>query len=271
MRLTIITINYNNKEGLRQTIDSVISQTKTPYEYIIIDGASSDGSQLLLSEYSSFITRSVSEKDTGIYNAMNKGIIISTGDYLLFLNSGDTLIDVNVLERISSELMDADILEGDTACFLYGKFNHTWMAPDSITVNTFYSGSIAHQSALIRRTLFDNELYDENLKIVSDWKFFFKKLIFCNATYRKVGFTISCFDMSGMSNRPEHEIKHQCELRKVKEELMPDIWRKDYDEYIENRTEIERWCQENRKFWFVRLASIIVVWSEKVFRKIGLY
>ena len=124
MKITIITINYNNKDGLRKTIESVVRQTKPPYEYIVIDGASTDGSNLLLSEYGSFITYSVSEKDTGIYNAMNKGIKMSMGDYLLFLNSGDTLVDVNILDRVSSELMDADILEGDTVCFLNGIFNH---------------------------------------------------------------------------------------------------------------------------------------------------
>ena len=88
MKYSIITVNYNNKEGLRNTIESVIHQTYRDFEFIVIDGGSTDGSAEVLKEYDSQITYWVSEKDKGIYNAMNKGIAKATGDYLNFMNSG---------------------------------------------------------------------------------------------------------------------------------------------------------------------------------------
>ena len=98
MKYSIITVNYNNKEGLRKTIESVISQTFRDFEYIVIDGGSSDGSAELLKEYSDKITYWVSEPDKGIYNGMNKGIAKATGDYLNFMNSGDCFYDQQVLK-----------------------------------------------------------------------------------------------------------------------------------------------------------------------------
>jgi len=101
MKLSIITINYNDKEGLRKTIESVLSQTWTDYEYLIIDGGSADGSLDVIREYEDKITYWISEKDNGIYNAMNKGIVKSKGAYLQFLNSGDYLVDNKVFENMT--------------------------------------------------------------------------------------------------------------------------------------------------------------------------
>ena len=90
MRLSIITINYNNREGLRKTIESVVNQTYRNFEYIIIDGGSTDGSVEVVKEYADRISYWVSEPDNGIYNAMNKGVLAANGKYIQFLNSGDT-------------------------------------------------------------------------------------------------------------------------------------------------------------------------------------
>ena len=91
MKLSIITINYNDAKGLRKTFDSIKNQTCHEFEYIVVDGGSSDGSQSVIEEYEQYISKWVSEPDNGIYNAMNKGAKMSTGDYMLFLNSGDNL------------------------------------------------------------------------------------------------------------------------------------------------------------------------------------
>ena len=110
MKLSVITINYNNRDGLRQTIESVVGQTYRDFEYIIIDGGSTDGSVDVIKEYADKIDYWVSEKDKGIYNAMNKGVAVALGEYCLFLNSGDTLCHPDVLAQVQKAGTDADII-----------------------------------------------------------------------------------------------------------------------------------------------------------------
>ena len=109
MKLSIITINYNNLAGLQKTIESVVSQTFRDFEWIVIDGGSVDGSRELIERYANSFSYWVSEPDKGIYNAMNKGIVVAKGDYLLFLNSGDWLCDEMALERSFSHHPTKDI------------------------------------------------------------------------------------------------------------------------------------------------------------------
>ena len=111
MTYSIITVNYNNYEGLRRTIKSVVCQTYKDYEYIIIDGGSTDGSAELIRQYTDHLTFWVSEPDKGIYNAMNKGVAHANGEYLNFMNSGDCFYDENVLQTLKAHL-DSDIVEG---------------------------------------------------------------------------------------------------------------------------------------------------------------
>lgn len=116
MKLTIITINYNNAAGLKLTMESVWSQTSNEFEYIIIDGASTDGSVEYLSkncQLSTINCQLLTEPDTGIYNAMNKGILMAKGEYIHFLNSGDWLVDERVVEDMLHELPDCDIFVGN--------------------------------------------------------------------------------------------------------------------------------------------------------------
>ena len=114
MKLSIITINYNNLAGLRKTVESVLAQTYREFEYIVIDGASTDGSAEYVRAQADKLTYWVSEQDTGIYNAMNKGVRAATGEYVLMLNSGDFLVDEYVVERILPELDGTDIVQGNT-------------------------------------------------------------------------------------------------------------------------------------------------------------
>ena len=113
MTLSIITINFNNVAGLKRTVDSVLHQTADDFEYIIIDGASTDGSREFIESCSSKLAYWVSEKDNGVYHAMNKGIGHARGDYLLFLNSGDYLNDAEVLARVFNRPLQEDIIYGD--------------------------------------------------------------------------------------------------------------------------------------------------------------
>ena len=113
MKLSIITVNLNNCDGLQKTIDSVVSQTFKDFEWIVIDGGSTDGSKELIEQYADHFTYWVSEPDKGIYNAMNKGIRVAKGDYLQFLNSGDYLYDRTTLEKCLLPQNNADVIYGN--------------------------------------------------------------------------------------------------------------------------------------------------------------
>ena len=159
MKYSIITVNYNNKEGLRNTIESVIHQTYRDFEFIVIDGGSTDGSAEVLKEYDSQITYWVSEKDKGIYNAMNKGIAKATGDYLNFMNSGDCFYDEGVLSRVAHVESDADFIVGRDYHFNERlQRGHASIQPPRTTMMHFFVATLDHQSSFIRRELFNDSL-----------------------------------------------------------------------------------------------------------------
>lgn len=184
MKYSIITVNFNNMNGLRKTIESVIHQTFRDFEFIIIDGGSTDGSIDVIREYDTLIDFWVSEHDKGIYNAMNKGIAKATGDYLNFMNSGDCFYDHDVLRNIANGNYDTDMIIGKDYWYnsKTGK-DFATILPIRIDMFTFYKGSLPHQSTFFKRTIFGDTLYDENLKVVSDWKLYIKKIIEDNCTF----------------------------------------------------------------------------------------
>ena len=147
-KLSIITINLNNKDGLRKTIESVISQTFEDFEYILIDGASTDGSVEVISQFETRLKYWISEPDNGIYHAMNKGIKKAKGDYCLFLNSGDYLDNSTILECIFESNHKEELLYGN---FMINGFNQTFTMPDYLSFNTFLDVSIGHHASFIKR------------------------------------------------------------------------------------------------------------------------
>ena len=168
MKLSLITINRNNVEGLRKTIKSVIAQTLDGFEYIVIDGASTDGSVDVIKQYENKISYWVSEPDKGIYNAMNKGIARAQGEYVLFLNSGDYLVDKNVLVNVVAYELKEDIVYGEQLVEKNGSLQKTlFLEPESISFYSFIKSSLPHQCTFIRKNLFDKiGLYNESNKIV---------------------------------------------------------------------------------------------------------
>ncbi|MFL9831038.1 glycosyltransferase family 2 protein [Flavobacterium sp. ST-87] len=200
-KISIITINYNNKKGLEKTIQSVVCQTEMDYEFIVIDGGSTDGSKELLESYLEKLDYWVSESDTGVYNAMNKGIKVAKGDFIIFMNSGDCFYANTVLENVKPLLVDEyDIYYGDNYKIKpYSKRKKTY--PERLSFTFFYSSCINHQSTFIRRQLFfDYFLYNENLKIVADWEFFIYTICVENRPYKYLKMTISNYDFTGMSS-----------------------------------------------------------------------
>lgn len=213
MKLSIITINYNNREGLRKTLESVKIQTTREFEYIVIDGGSTDGSVDVIKEYADIIDYWVSEPDKGIYNAMNKGVAAAHGEYCQFLNSGDWLYDENVIDKFNKSPNKTDIILGHTAINT-SKGTHTGIeSDDNISFINFYRGSINHQSSFIKHTLITSIPYDEKYKICSDWKFFIESIIIYNCTFSTLNFTIAHFDLNGISNTSQ-------ELRLIENEAI---------------------------------------------------
>lgn len=206
--LSIITINYNDAAGIEKTIQSVISQTFKDFEYLVIDGGSNDGSQNVIEKYESSINYYVSESDTGIYNAMNKGIRNANGEYLLFLNSGDILNGSSALEDfINHESFQGDIIYGDYKYEEGGK-----IFPDKLTPLFFVRTSLPHQSTLFKREVFDKMgLYDERFKIIAD-RFFYVKCFLSNQfLFKHIPLPLSIYDLTGISNDPLHKERQELE------------------------------------------------------------
>jgi glycosyltransferase involved in cell wall biosynthesis len=203
--LSIITVNRNNDTGLKKTIDSVISQTYTDFEFIIIDGASTDSSAEVIKENSSYLSYWVSEPDNGTYHAMNKGIKASVGEYCLFLNSGDYLVNNYVLEMIFSWDIKADIVSGNVLKLrLNNKFRRV-SSPQSVSLHKLCIHSLPHQASLIRKSLFDETgYYNESFRIASDWEFFLKALVLYEKSYQHISLDISYFRIGGVSSSKEN-------------------------------------------------------------------
>lgn len=197
MMLSIITINYNNAEGLENTINSVICQDFKDYEYIIIDGGSTDGSVDIIKRHSQCFTFWVSEPDKGIYNAMNKGVKHSSGEYCIFMNSGDIFYNKDVIKNVFSNGYTEDIITGVTI----GKDenNICFDTKREVTFLTLYRSTISHQASFIKTALLHKFPYSEDLKIVSDWEFWIKTIILDNCSHIFDSNIVAKIDQTGIS------------------------------------------------------------------------
>lgn len=288
IKLSIITINYNNAEGLRKTLASVASQTYADIEHVIVDGGSTDGSVAIIEAYASDVARRasgsvpaggegcyaavegqdstpangaqplvaqdatspratqphkvtwISEKDTGIYNAMNKGIKMATGDYCQFLNSGDLLLNPHVTQQMIEHLDQINAQREEPIGVMYG--NMKKVMPDGkilhdacngghdVTLNMFYRGCLNHSPAYILRALFDKYgMYDESLRICSDWKFYLQSLVLGDESVAYVNVDVTLFDMTGISETNKDLLNK--ERNQLLDELIPQGILKDYHAY----------------------------------------
>jgi glycosyltransferase involved in cell wall biosynthesis len=210
MKLSIITINRNNAAGLEKTIQSVVIQTFSDFEYIVIDGASDDGSVEVIKKYADKITYWVSESDTGIYNAMNKGIKAAHGDFCLFLNSADCLINEKTLQNVFDEIAgldEADIYYSDLVKDDYSMI----IFPKNLNINNLIDGTVNHQNSLIKYDLFTKYgYYNESLSIASDWEYFLKGYWIYKIKFLHIDTCIAIFNQDGIS------------LNKYKERIIED-------------------------------------------------
>lgn len=233
MRLSIITINYNNLEGLKKTYESVVCQTWTDYEWIIIDGGSTDGSREFIEEHQDKFTYWCSEPDKGVYNAMNKGIAKAHGEYLNFMNSGDCYYNKNVLGDINQLGSNADIIVGHVVRGDNGEFLRYYDKNHSI-LSILLVQTLDHQASFIRKALLDKYKYDETLKIVSDWKFWIEAIVFGDASVEYIKMAVAIQDMDGISFR--NRLLDQQERQLVLDQLIPHCVREEILRYTEMKS-----------------------------------
>lgn len=229
-KLSIITINYNNREGLQKTIESVINQTFTNFEYIVIDGGSTDGSVDIIKKYADKIDYWISEPDNGIYHAMNKGILKAQGEYCNFMNSGDILYSDSTLMEIFSQTFTQDIIIGKYASIQNPK--GTKYPVTNMTLLCLCHNHPNHQSTFIKRVLFKDRLYDETLKIVSDWKFFIEMIIYKNCSFAITDTIVAFYDLEGISSLNKELYEQECD--KVLRTILPDRIYQDYKYFIKS-------------------------------------
>ena len=267
MKLSIITINYNNAVGLKKTLDSVAIQTYTDFEHIIVDGASSDGSVDIIREYEQSLAfnlsplasrlKWISEKDTGIYNAMNKGVCVATGEYTLMLNSGDYLVDENVIEEIIPLLDGTDIIQGNTIeDYSNIKMRNRGYGKSDVDFFDVMKGYFLHQASFCRRDLFDRYgMFDESYRIIGDTKFFMTCLGINNASFKYVDIDVADYDTTGISAEKhgqwaERRAEEYCRMRS-------ELYSKRLNSFFEeNDKKIRLYNQlhQHKWIWYIVMA-----------------
>ena len=270
MTLSIITINFNNANGLRKTIESIVNQTSKEFEYIIVDGFSTDGSVEIIRSFESFKGFSItwiSEKDKGIYDAMNKGIQMASGEYVQFVNSGDSLVGKDVTDRMINQLkvkseelrvgskeLEVDILYGNMLKRVGGKVicdkGFEGRVP---TMLDFYTGTLNHSPVYIRRSLFKlYGLYDDTLRYVSDWKWYVKVILLGDVKPLYVDIDVVDFDMSGVSTTNWEKTLKEKRIEMAK--LFPESILIDYDNWAFG---IDQLTRLKRHTWAYRLVYLL--------------
>lgn len=225
--LSIITVTLNNCQGLQKTFDSVFAQTFTDYEYLVIDGGSTDGSVELIKKMENKFVYGISEKDNGIYHAMNKGIRKATGEYLLFLNSGDYLVNNEVLSDVVAQSENKDIVYGILVVDEKGQLWHK-QYPAKLQFSFFLTDTIPHPSSIIKRSLFDTVgMFNEKLRTTSDWEFFLNAICKHNATYKYLPVPFTVFNTDGISQQKENWEW----IRKDKQEVLKKNYAAFLDDY----------------------------------------
>ncbi len=255
-KLTIITVNRNNAIGLQRTMESVFKQDYKAFEYIVVDGASTDESVKIIQSFNPSALQLyswISESDNGVYEAMNKGIRMATGEYLLFLNSGDYLVNEKVLENVLSKDHSADFLCGRCNISDKGKVIHTTNPPRTVTFGSLYNGGLAHQSTFIKKELFKKfGFYREDFQYNADIEFWYKSIILGGATTQKTNAIVSDYNLDGISltqNKSETFLKeHEIILsHPIFQKIVPD-----YEKWKSERIELAPlyWLKSKRFLYY---------------------
>lgn len=268
IKLSIITINYNNKKGLAKTFESIQSQTYKEFEYIVIDGGSTDGSKELI-EMTSIIDYWVSEKDSGVYNALNKGIKAANGRYVIFMNSGDFFYHNHLIGNIASNFDgEISVLYGNSIYFKDNGFQKEEVFPDKLSFSFFYKSGINHQASFIKRELFLKYfMYNEDYKIFADWEFFVYIICAKNESYLHLNQIICYYDFTGMSSNTNTYRQYSYEKSLTIEKYFP-LFKNDYcliDEFQHKRMLDLVYIKKFKFPWFIlkSVSKIILFFLPK--------
>jgi len=224
--LTVITVVYNNARDIERTIQSIVNQTYTNIEYIVIDGKSTDGTLQIIERYKEHIAQLLSEKDKGIYDAMNKGLQLATGDYVIFMNSGDEFFESTTVEKVFDTAPDADIYYGETemvndARESLGRRRHK--IPEKFSWRSFkYGMSVSHQAIYIRRSL--TGLYDSRYQLSADIDWILNAAKKAKKIVRVEGY-VAKYLVGGMSKaRHRQSLKERFDIMKRYYGLIPTVF-----------------------------------------------
>lgn len=251
--ISIITINFNDASGLKKTIESVVNQSFQDVEYIVIDGLSADDSVEVIEQYCEKIAYWISEKDSGIYHAMNKGIDKASGEYLLFLNSGDVFTSNDTLkEVVSHKNFRGEIIYGD-----YQFENGNKIYPDKVTPYYFLKSSLPHQSTFFKKNVFDiMGRFDESYSICGDRAFFLKCMVSNQFFWQHIQYSVTLFNLDGISNNREHLIKKQAEDERLWKENLGAFYQ-DYKKFLILEKEIKEIKKKTIKGILLRIVNKI--------------
>ncbi len=231
-KLSLITINLNNAQGFEKTIQSVKKQTIQDFEYLVIDGGSQDASLDIIKSNADRIDYCISEIDSGIFNAQNKGWKAARGEYCLFLNSGDCLYDSITIENILKHNLNKDLIYGDILFAKDDIIRTRSYVPYPITFEYMFRSTIMHPGAIIsKKILYETNGFDEEFQYCADYDFFLKVLYRLNISYEKIDAIISVFDLSGTSSQ---NYKSKFEREKVFDKNFHEEIRKAMERYAVN-------------------------------------
>lgn len=256
MKLSIITINHNNRDGLERTAKSVVDQTFRDFEWIVVDGGSDDGSKEVLEKFTSSIAWGVSEADGGIYDAMNKGLDRAKGEYVQFLNSGDSFINEKVLENVFAGGQLTDVNYGDQWCVLDNTIIEKRIYPEDIDLFFLFRSPLGHQASFIRTSLAKIHPYRLKYSISAD-RAFFLELYLSGASFRHLSFPIVYFDTGGIGSISDTLEQRRIQLKQIKEDLLS----------FQVTEDIEKMIIKSEEFDFVmRVAPLR--WTYNLFKKL---
>lgn len=197
MKFSIVTVTFNCCDFLEETIESVITQTFSDYEYIIIDACSTDGTLNIIKKYEQNISYWISETDNGIYDGMNKAIKVAKGDYIIFMNAGDSFYDDHVLQKVSDEIEDTiDVIFGDYISKTNKGNVYQHVTPFYESTKYLRQMGFCHQSVFVRTTLARNNMFDLSFRFCADYNMIYN--LFCqNACFKQIDTPICYYDNTG--------------------------------------------------------------------------
>jgi glycosyltransferase involved in cell wall biosynthesis len=235
--VSIVTVNLNDRAGLARTLASIGRQTFTDREVVVVDGGSTDGSVEVIRENAAVVSDWVSEKDAGIFDAMNKGIRRARGTYCVFLNGGDSFASDDALERFfaAAEPVE-DILYSDAVIEHEDGTTHVWETPEQLDWELFMRTTLPHQSSAFRRDLFARiGPYDTRFRMGADHEFYLRAIVVRGATTRKVAVPLALQVWGGFSNQPRNYALLREERKLAKERALSPLLLAHWEEYVAAR------------------------------------